>query len=156
MHDSVQEFVAWCVERDALTNASVLEVGSANVNGSNRAHFNGGYIGVDVEDGEGVDLVYDGETLPFGDDAFRVVISTECFEHAKRFWRTGEEMVRVLQPGGTLICTARGNGFPDHNPPDRWRFMHGALGEFFMDLGLRVEERFDPQVPGIFIVATAS
>lgn len=152
MHESVLAFVRQHAQGAA---APVLEVGSANVNGSVRDLFPTPYIGVDVAEGPGVDLVVpDNKALPFGDEAFATVVSTEALEHAIDPVGLLLDMVRVLAPGGLLIVTMRGPGFPHHHPPDRWRVMPGTLAEIAQRLGLSAQESEDPQVSGRFLVAT--
>ena len=52
-------------------NASVLEVGSLNINGSVREFFTGGdYLGLDVGAGPDVDLVCEGQRYDAPDHAF--------------------------------------------------------------------------------------
>ena len=43
--------------------------------------------------------------LPFSDGEFPFVISSECIEHTPDPLRALGEMMRVLAPGGTLICS---------------------------------------------------
>src|SRR5690242_14807098 len=122
MHDSVMKWVKQVVSKIDLTGKTVLEVGSYNVNGSVRPLFESAkeYIGVDFRPGPGVDYVMNAHDLNFPihyfkivtDGLFDVVISTEMLEHDSEFWRSLSEMGRVLRPGGYLILTARGNGFP--------------------------------------------
>jgi SAM-dependent methyltransferase len=139
--------------------APVLEVGSYNVNGSVRIFCPEPYTGVDIEDGPGVDLVISPtDPLPFEDNHFETVISTEMLEHALLPTHCFAEMVRVLAPGGLLLVTARGvvrkSVFPFHNPPDRWRFMQGTLSDLAAFYGLvEIDEREDMQVPGYFLAA---
>lgn len=154
----------------------VLEVGSYDVNGTVRPLFAGAseYIGLDVVPGPGVDLVYDGLTLPFAPATWDVVVSTEMLEHCTRPWRIVAEMARVLRPGGTLLLTARGwvitklmagageGGvdigevacFAYHNPPDLWRYSGAALRELALDAGLDVYDvAQDGLVAGWFLAA---
>jgi hypothetical protein len=64
----------------------VLEVGSLNINGSVRQFFEPDqYIGCDLGEGAGVDIVCRGHELPYPNESFDVVISCECFEH-DRHW----------------------------------------------------------------------
>lgn len=151
MHKSVMRFVA---EHGAKIVAPVLEVGSCNVNGSVRELCPTPYLGVDVVAGPGVDLVVDGVKLPFEDGAFATVVSTEMLEHALDPVASLREMVRVLRQGGTLLVTARGNSFPPHNPPDRWRLMPGTLSELLGMMGCKASEMDDPEVSGVFVAAT--
>ncbi len=154
MHASVDEWVGGVVAHEGLAGRHTLEVGSYDVNGSVRHHFQGCYTGLDIVPGPGVDVVYDGLSIPFDRGTFPVVVSTEMLEHCRSFWQVCAEMVRVLAYQGTLIVTARGNTFALHNEPDRWRFMPGALSEVFEDLGLDdIEELPDTLAPGVFVVA---
>ncbi len=43
--------------------------------------------------------------LPFHDDSFDVVLSSECIEHTPTPDRAVRELVRVLRPGGRLVIT---------------------------------------------------
>lgn len=43
--------------------------------------------------------------LPFPDDAFDIVVSSECIEHTQEPLRAVAEMCRILKSGGTLVIT---------------------------------------------------
>lgn len=135
--------------------ARVLEVGSYDENGSIRDCFGPDYIGVDMRDGPGVDLTMNGHDLGvfFDASSFDVVVSTETLEHDSHFWSTLAQIGRVLRPGGTLLLTMRGNGFPHHAyPSDYWRFMPDCATTL-LDLAScdLVEVAEDPEMPGLFI-----
>jgi SAM-dependent methyltransferase len=93
----------------------VLEVGSYSVNGTVRDLFPAAeYIGVDLVDGPGVDVVDYGHELKFPDGHFDAAISGECFEHDP-YWRaTFENMVRMTRPGGLVAFTCASRGRPEH------------------------------------------
>lgn len=153
MHDSVMHWARQTVAVLELAGASVLEVGSYDVNGSVRSLFGGPYLGVDFRDGPGVDRVVEPGVLPFVDASFAVVVSTEALEHDPRPWRTVAEMARVCR--GHLLLTTRGFGFAQHDfPGDYWRFSESAVRVLVEDAGLRVLTlTADPQHPGVFCVA---
>lgn len=155
MHASVMAWVnELVVGVDDLADKRVLEVGSLNVNGTVRELFGSDYIGVDMRDGPGVDMVAEAHKLPFEDESFDVVISTEMLEHDAQFWLSLPEMGRVLRPaGGVLILTTRSNGFPEHGfPEDYWRFMPNSVGLLAALAGCDlVSWMRDPQDPGIFL-----
>lgn len=159
MHDSVRAWVADRVARHRLAPIGpVLEVGSLDVNGSVRDLFeasaaNGGYTGLDMRPGPGVDLVASAHSIPFGEDSFAVVVCTEVLEHDPAFWRTLTEIRRVLAPGGHLLLTTRGNGFGEHREPiDVFRFMPDAIPVLAELAGCDViAGGTDPEVPGIFL-----
>lgn len=142
MHPSSLFRMHWF--RDTFTAASseqplsVLDVGSYNVNGTYRPLFrepNYHYVGADVDAGPNVDLVL---RSPYrwdevATDSFDVVISGQSLEHIEFFWKTLEEMVRVLKPGG-LLCLVVPNQCEEHRyPVDCFRFYTDgmvALGRY--------------------------
>ena len=157
MHDSVLQWVAEKArEFDGFAGQNVLEVGSMNVNGSVRPLFAAAasYTGVDLFGGPGVDLQMNAHALAFADASFDTVVSTEMLEHDDEFWRSASEMGRVLRAGGTLILTARGNGFMPHEYPyDFWRFMPASFHKLFALAACRVlevREDWQPGHPGVF------
>jgi SAM-dependent methyltransferase len=48
-------------------------------------------------------VIGDGQALPFRDDAFDLVYSSNVAEHVPDPWRMGDEMVRVCRPGGVIF-----------------------------------------------------
>lgn len=130
MHSSVYRFFADVTARYTPAGASVLECGAYNVNGSVRPLFDAAssYTGVDERDGPGVDEVANCHALPFQDGAFDWVVSTSMVEHDPQFWRSFAEMQRVLRPGGLLVVTAPGFGWPRHDEPiDCYRFSEASF-----------------------------
>src|SRR3990172_4472394 len=116
-HESVLSFGQTLITRDDVLGKAVIEVGSFDVNGSLRSHVTNllplYYIGVDMREGPGVDLVCDAtrlvEQFSF---RFDLLISTEMLEHVID-WKTAiSNMKRVLCPGGKVILTTRSPGFP--------------------------------------------
>jgi len=59
-----------------------------------------------------------GEMLPFGDNSFDAVLSLAVLEHVKDPFACARELVRVLKPGGNLMCCvpflAPVHGYPHH------------------------------------------
>lgn len=143
----------------------VVEVGSRDVNGSPRECFTSidTYVGVDLEDGPGVDKVLDIESAHgvegLGLEEWDVVVSTEMLEHTPRPWRAVVNMAELLKPGGRLILTTRAPGFGIHNyPSDFYRFTPPALVVLCTDAGLvEVNAQDDPDrgSPGAFVTAVA-
>lgn len=152
--------MAWVAARVGeldLAGRSTLEVGSYNVNGSVRPLFTGEYVGVDMRPGPGVDMVAPAAHLPWHNDHFGVVVCTEMLEHDPTFWLSVPEMARVLQPGGLLILTARGIGFPLHDYPcDYWRFTPAGIVSLLTAASLtplEVLDDPDPASPGVLALA---
>ena len=157
MHPSVMDWVDEKVQQYGLRKTKTLEVGSRDYNGTVRRLFANNYTGVDMEDGPGVDIVARADTLPFRDESFETVVTTEMLEHDPYFWVSLPEMARVLKPGGYLLLTTRGIGFPYHEfPGDYWRFTGEAIRHLFGHANLETVEITDdpyPDHPGVFGLA---
>lgn len=69
------------------------------------------YIGTDIavsghdHSNEDIDVYYDGKTLPFGENEFDSIFSSEVFEHVFNLDEILEELRRVLKPGGKMLIT---------------------------------------------------
>jgi SAM-dependent methyltransferase len=151
----VQAWISGQVHEHGLANRPTLEVGSLDVNGTTRRWFHGRYVGIDMRDGPGVDIVATADHIPFGDDEFDVVVSTEMLEHDPSPWLSMAEMGRVLKPGGHLLVTTRGNGFGLHlEPSDYWRYLPESMPILADLAGCDIiASREDPEVPGVFFHA---
>lgn len=117
MHPAAIMFVQLCKKHfpHHFANSRVLEVGSADINGSIVSLFsNCDYIGCDISNGPGVSLVCRGEDLEFPSNLFSLCISCECFEHNPAYIQTFVNMVRMVKPGGLIIFTSAGLGRPEH------------------------------------------
>ena len=116
-HDYQHEFVEYVKNNneDFFSDKKVLEVGSLNINGSVRDLFNDcDYIGIDVGEGIGVDVVCSGHEYDASDDTFDVTLSTECFEHNPYWAETFANMVRLTKSGGLVFFTCATTGRPEH------------------------------------------
>jgi SAM-dependent methyltransferase len=110
----------------------VLDVGSYDVNGTYRDLFPAprfSYTGLDICEGPNVDIVlehpYDWSTIDT--ESYDLVISGQAFEHTEFFWKTMEEMARVLRKDGTL-CLIAPQGFAEHRyPVDCYRFFSDGM-----------------------------
>jgi len=110
-------------------NARVLEVGSASVNDSLREHLPRSldWVGVDLEEGPGVDIVLsDPYELPFESKSFDVSVASSVFEHNEMFWLTFLELARVVSDGGLIYLCSPSNGHIHRYPVDCYRFYPDA------------------------------
>lgn len=161
MHVSSLDNMTFCVRTHILADPvlstrsplRILEVGSADVaTGSYRSAFDvldAEYVGVDIEDGPGVDIVLaQPGVLPFEDQQFDVVFSGQTFEHDPQFWRTFSEMARVLRPDGVLFVLVPSTGPVHRFPLDCYRFypdaMQGLVGVGGMELVTSWVSEFGP------------
>lgn len=154
MHASVYDWIARQVADLDLADASVLDVGSRDVNGSVRPLFGGPYTGVDMLEGRGVDLVANAHDLPYPANAFDVALCTEMLEHDDRPWLTVIELARVAS--AHVLVTVRGYDqhgyFPVHDyPEDLWRYSAQGLLALLRWARLDVQDLVpDPEAPGVF------
>ena len=96
-------------------NKDVLDCGSLDINGNNRYLFmNGTYIGVDVGEGNNVDVVSPIHKLDFNSSMFEFVISTEMLEHDMHYKESLMTMIRFLKPSCMLLFTCATTGRPEH------------------------------------------
>jgi len=136
VHASSRENMQRCHDRyvvpafAAADHVQVLDIGGADVNGGYLPIFADPryeYRTVDIEPGEGVDIVLDDPyVLPLQDDSVDVVLSGQMLEHCEFFWLTFAEMVRVLKPTGLLILIAPSAGPIHRYPVDCYRFYPDA------------------------------
>jgi SAM-dependent methyltransferase len=130
MHDTAFQIgsLAMNIYADLRTD-SILEVGSQAVNGSLRENAlpTTHYVGVDIEEGKGVDIVVEpSKPFPTESDSFDLVIASSVFEHDPFFWLTFLEMCRAARDGGYVYINAPSNGLVHRYPQDNWRFYPDA------------------------------
>jgi SAM-dependent methyltransferase len=75
-------------------------------------------VNFEIFDCESTDILGIGEALPFKDASFDAVISLAVLEHVRDPFKCAHEIVRVLKPGGRLICSVPFlqplHGYPHH------------------------------------------
>jgi hypothetical protein len=81
------------------------------------------FLGVELAAGPGIDVVLeDPYVYPFATDSIDIVICSQVLEHAEFFWRSVQEMVRVVKPGGLIFLIAPAGGPIHRHPFDCYRF----------------------------------
>ena len=99
---------------DFFGNSRVLEVGSANINGSTRDLFVGGeYIGIDVAPYSCVDVVVICHEYKEPDESFDVVYSTNSLEHDMYWKKSLRKMYKLTRPGGLMFFMVAST-WPEH------------------------------------------
>jgi SAM-dependent methyltransferase len=103
------------------------------------------YIGLDYEnkghphDFEHIDVIYDGQNIPFHDNNFDSVLSTEVFEHVFNLSRVLDEINRVMKPNGCLLVTCPFVWNEHEVPFDYARYTVFALESLLKTHGFEVE-----------------
>ena len=130
MHDTSREIGNKFIELYCQADyQKILDIGSMNIGGSLKDYCPSTveYTGVDIEAGEGVDIVLDDPYLfPFKEKSFDIIVTSSTFEHNQMFWLTFCEMSRVLKDGGYMYINAPSNGAFHQYPYDNWRFYPDA------------------------------
>lgn len=103
----------------STTNYRVLEIGSLDINGSIRSIFKDAeyYLGIDMQEGPGVDLVANAATFVI-ENPVDIVVCCEVFEHTGEWEQILDTSYKNLNTGGIFIGTAAGNGRPPHSAID--------------------------------------
>lgn len=137
----------------------VLEIGARDCTNSLRlvaqAFHPSEYVGVDMQNGPGVDIVCDAENLTekLGKEAFDVVISTGTLEHVRNWKKVVSNIKNVCRPGGIILITAPSKGFPYHAYPyDFWRYELDDVKKIFSDFEILILEN-DFEAPGFMLKA---
>jgi Methyltransferase domain/Glycosyl transferase family 2 len=137
MHASSLENMWQCYRRyvaggplEQRAETIVLDVGGADINGSYREVFPNPpfrYWAADIAPGPGVNIVLgDPYRIPLSDCSVDIVISGQALEHIQFFWRTFEEMVRIVRPDGFIFLVLPSAGPIHRYPVDCYRFLPDA------------------------------
>lgn len=129
-HKEQREFFLHIKEMlpEYFQNVSVIEMGSLNINGTVRDFFDATkYVGVDLDEGPGVDLVSPAQEVGFQDGSFDVSVSAECFEHNPYWAETFQNMYRLASK--FVIFTCASDGREEHGT----RRSHPSTSPFTLD-----------------------
>lgn len=122
--------------------ARVLELGTLATGPSRSTHHGaailaaspgGEHVKSDFQAGYDVDVVADCHNLVgvFGEASFDAVLAVSVWEHLARPWVAGDQVRRVLKPGGVALIVTH-QTFPLHGyPSDFFRFSTHALAVCF-------------------------
>ncbi len=136
----------------------VLEIGSKDYGAT--ASFRGfyadtEYVGVDMAEGKGVDVVVDltRGTAPLEENRFALGICCSVLEHVEQPWAFAANLTRLIRPGGKLYMSVpwvwRYHPYPD----DYFRFSHKGVRALFEEFAW-AHEMFSTTVPNEFIEIT--
>ncbi len=126
----------------SLPPGRILDVGSANVNGTYRSLVPAGwsYTGLDLTPGKSVDVIAPQPPWPFQDGYFPVAISGQCLEHTRRPWEIAAEIGRVLAPEGYCCIIAPWRWDVHRHPVDCWRILPDGMEVLLRLAGCEVLE----------------
>lgn len=133
MYASVRQFIKICTEELPIIG-TVYEFGSYQVNGQReladlRPLFkNVKFIGSDIRDGPGVDIIFDVQDIQLPNECADAVICCEVLEHIKNPQKAAQELHRILKIGGVAILSAPMHYHIHEEPNDYWRFTPFGMG----------------------------
>lgn len=146
------------ISEDKLRTQIKAAIGSINVSSSDRwldvgcglrpyeASFSAGsYVGVDIEasgrdsDFKRPDHYYDGRNLPFPEDSFEGVISTQVLEHVPDPHVFLAEIHRVIKSEGRLIISLPFVWQEHEEPFDFFRFTQFGIADLLKQAGFEVD-----------------
>ena len=112
----IKEFKEFYIINNFNKDINVLEIGSLDVNGNirNLFDFTNEYIGIDLEKGPNVDLVLNGTNINELNTNFDIIISCECFEHAKDWKLIFEKMCQISKPNSFIVISVASTGRVEH------------------------------------------
>lgn len=90
------------------------------------------YVGCDILPTRFVNVVGDGEALPFSDNSFDVVIATQVFEYFPEPRQAAKQIHRVLKPGGCLLMSVAATA-PRCVDEECWRFTPQGIRAILAD-----------------------
>ena len=138
MRKSIRSFVQMISETLPVPEP-VYEFGALQVEGQEgfadlRPLFPGKqYVGCDMREGPGVDVVADLHDLTLESGCAGTVLMMDTLEHVEFPWKAMEGVHRVLRDGGLLVMSSVMN-FPIHaHPNDYWRFTPEAFRSLMRD-----------------------
>jgi SAM-dependent methyltransferase len=117
MHGQARAFTVFVkkILGNYFINKRVLDVGSGDINGNNRFLFeNCEYDGNDVIQANNVTIVSKTKDLPFTDNTFDTIISTECFEHDPEYKESFIKIYNMLKPDGMFCFTCASTDRGEH------------------------------------------
>jgi SAM-dependent methyltransferase len=117
MHTEARDFTVFVksILSKYFNNKKILDVGSGDINGNNRFLFdNCTYEGNDVIKAPNVTIVSKTKDLPFEDNYFDTIVSTECFEHDPEYKESLLKIYSMLNPDGLFFFTCGGKDRGEH------------------------------------------
>lgn len=104
------------------------------------------YTGMDIDNrghdhvNENIDVYYDGKVIPFDNNHFDAVFSSEVFEHVDNLDEIVGEIHRVMKPGAKLLVTVPFVWCEHEMPYDFRRFSRNGIQKLLMEKGFEIEE----------------
>jgi len=153
MHNEIIEWMSYVkrIMPQYFSNIKVLDVGSRNVNGTNRYLYDSTvrYEGLDITPGDNVDHVGYVHEWTTTDKYYTYdsVISTDMLEHDRNWLKSIQAMLYLLKPGGLLVLTCAGEGRAEHGTSTHNPEASIGTNDYYQNLTpLMMREAFLPEL----------
>ena len=112
----VKVFKEFYINNGFNKDINILEIGSLDINGNirNLFNFSKNYTGIDLEKGPNVDIVMNGSDIDQLNRNFDILISCECFEHAKNWKIIFDKMCKNSKPNSFIVISVASTGRIEH------------------------------------------
>ncbi len=117
--------------KELLTNLDTEDWGLNLGAGSTRLHEQ--LINIDIHNNSNIDIITEGNSLPFKENCLKLVVAQEVLEHIADPFATINEVYRVLIPGGIFYCQVPFQIGYHPGPHDYWRFSRDAFEYLFQN-----------------------
>lgn len=117
MHEEARNFLDYVnkIFPEYFINKKVLDVGGGDINGNNKYYFNNcEYNSNDVIAAPNVTIVSKTKDLPFENNYFDTIISSECFEHDAEYKESILKIYKMLKPNGLFFFSCASTGRAEH------------------------------------------
>jgi SAM-dependent methyltransferase len=125
-------------EVGSFVRGKVLDVGAGSFDRYSEFFSADSYTRMEIEAGPGIDVVGTVYAIPFPDNSFDTLVSTQVFEHLARPTDAAQELFRVLKPGGYVVLTAPQANELHEEPHDYFRYTSYGLTSLFTTAGFEV------------------
>jgi SAM-dependent methyltransferase len=113
-----------------------LDVGAGEINRYGKYFEASEYLRMDPIAAPGIDIVGSAYEIPFPEDSFDSVVSTQVFEHLADPIKAATEIRRVLRKGGCVLVTIPQVAPLHDEPGDYFRYTNHGLQALFGDFEL--------------------
>tara|TARA_R100000008_G_scaffold1821_1_gene1448 strand:- start:39817 stop:40674 length:858 start_codon:yes stop_codon:yes gene_type:complete len=109
MDQATRDYITRTIDEEIIgehaITGNILEIGSLDVNGAARGMFSKSkeYVGVDIDDGPGVDINGHLLDVDFKDKKFDLILSLNCFEHDIAWRETFCAALNLLKNNGYML-----------------------------------------------------
>ncbi len=116
----------------------VLDVGAGGFSRYQNFFDYSQYVKMDVFEDKNIDVVGSADDIPFVDESFDSIISTQVLEDVKDIFKSAREFYRVLKPGGTALITTTFLVSVCDEPDNFWRFTGYGLEYLYKNTGFEI------------------